>query len=109
LVVSLGAELDMEVIAEGVETEEQLQMLTDLGCPQAQGFLLGRPMTAELVQVALGKTWGNRAIPLRSPPGCAVREPQRIDRSAASSKRSTMSSYETTRATIGHRRLILNP
>jgi EAL domain-containing protein (putative c-di-GMP-specific phosphodiesterase class I) len=62
LIVSLGAELDMEVIAEGVETEAQLQMLTDLGCMQAQGYLLGRPMAAEQVQVTLGKTWGNRAI-----------------------------------------------
>jgi EAL domain-containing protein (putative c-di-GMP-specific phosphodiesterase class I) len=109
LVVSLGAELDMEVIAEGVETEEQLQMLTDLGCPQAQGYLLGRPMTAELVQVTLGKTWGNRAMPLRARVGNAVRESQRIDRSAASSKRSTMSPYESTHAAIGLRRIVLNP
>jgi EAL domain-containing protein (putative c-di-GMP-specific phosphodiesterase class I) len=109
LVVSLGAELDMEVIAEGVETEEQLEMLTDLGCPRAQGYLLGRPMTAELVQVALGKTWGNRAMPLHARVACAVRESQRIDRGAASSKRSTMSSYEATHAKIGNRRLISIP
>jgi EAL domain-containing protein (putative c-di-GMP-specific phosphodiesterase class I) len=68
LIVSLGAELDMEVIAEGVETEEQLQMLTDLGCPQAQGYLLGRPMAAGLVQALLSKTWGNRAMPPRAYP-----------------------------------------
>jgi EAL domain-containing protein (putative c-di-GMP-specific phosphodiesterase class I) len=60
LVISLGAELNIEVIAEGVETEEQLKMLTDLGCPQAQGYLLGKPMSAEQAQVALGKAWGNR-------------------------------------------------
>jgi EAL domain-containing protein (putative c-di-GMP-specific phosphodiesterase class I) len=109
LVVSLGAELDMEVIAEGLETEEQLQMLRDFGCPQAQGYLLGRPMTAELVQVALGKTWGNRAMPLRARVGGAVRESQRIDRSAASSKRSTMSAHEAAHATIWHRAPMLNP
>jgi EAL domain-containing protein (putative c-di-GMP-specific phosphodiesterase class I) len=62
LIVSLGAELDMEVIAEGVETEEQLQMLTDLGCPQAQGYLLGRPRAAEQAQILLRKTWGDREI-----------------------------------------------
>jgi EAL domain-containing protein (putative c-di-GMP-specific phosphodiesterase class I) len=62
LIVSLGAELNMEVIAEGVETEEQLRMLVDLGCTQAQGYLLGRPMAAEQVQVLLSKAWGNRAI-----------------------------------------------
>jgi EAL domain-containing protein (putative c-di-GMP-specific phosphodiesterase class I) len=109
LVVSLGAELDMEVIAEGVETETQLQMLTDLGCPQAQGYLLGRPMTAELVQVTLGKTWGNRAMPLRARVGRALRGSQRADRSAASSKRSTISPCETSHATIGHRPIVLNP
>jgi EAL domain-containing protein (putative c-di-GMP-specific phosphodiesterase class I) len=65
LIVSLGAELDMEVIAEGVETEEQLQILTDLGCPQVQGYLLGRPMPAERVEGVLGKPWGNR--PARTP------------------------------------------
>jgi EAL domain-containing protein (putative c-di-GMP-specific phosphodiesterase class I) len=61
-VVSLGAELGMDVIAEGVETEVQLQMLAELGCPQAQGYLLGRPMTAEQAQLALSKPWGNRPI-----------------------------------------------
>jgi EAL domain-containing protein (putative c-di-GMP-specific phosphodiesterase class I) len=62
LVVSLGAELEMEVIAEGVETEEQVKILTDLGCPQVQGYLLGRPMPAEQVQGVLGKPWGNRPM-----------------------------------------------
>jgi EAL domain-containing protein (putative c-di-GMP-specific phosphodiesterase class I) len=60
--ISLGAELDMEVIAEGVETEVQLQMLADLGCHQVQGYLLGRPMPAEEAQAALSKPWGNRPV-----------------------------------------------
>jgi EAL domain-containing protein (putative c-di-GMP-specific phosphodiesterase class I) len=34
------------VIAEGVEEAAQLQRLRDLGCGQAQGFLLARPMAA---------------------------------------------------------------
>jgi diguanylate cyclase (GGDEF)-like protein len=57
--ISLGAELGVEVIAEGVETEAQFQMLTDLGCPQVQGYLLARPMQATQAQVALRKSWGN--------------------------------------------------
>jgi EAL domain-containing protein (putative c-di-GMP-specific phosphodiesterase class I) len=93
LIVLLGADLDMEVIAEGVETEEQLQMLTDLGCKQAQGYLLGRPMAAEQAQVALGTTWGNRAMPVRACVANAVEELHRIDRSAAFYKRFSMSSY----------------
>ncbi len=57
--ISLGAELGVEVIAEGVETEAQFQMLTDLGCRQVQGYLLARPMQATQAQVALRKSWGN--------------------------------------------------
>ena len=63
-IVSLGAELGIDVIAEGVETEEQFQMLAGLGCPTVQGFLLGRPMSATQAQLVLRKTWGNR--PARS-------------------------------------------
>jgi EAL domain-containing protein (putative c-di-GMP-specific phosphodiesterase class I) len=58
-VISLGAELDVEVMAEGVETESQLMMLRDLGCTQVQGFLLARPMPAVQAQIALRKVWGN--------------------------------------------------
>jgi EAL domain-containing protein (putative c-di-GMP-specific phosphodiesterase class I) len=60
LIVSLGAELGIDVIAEGVETEEQLQMLTDLECPRVQGYLFGRPMPAKQAHLALRKAWGNR-------------------------------------------------
>jgi EAL domain-containing protein (putative c-di-GMP-specific phosphodiesterase class I) len=63
-IVALGAELGIDVVAEGVETEQQLQMLTDLGCPRAQGYLLGRPMPARQAQVTLRKPWGNRPAPV---------------------------------------------
>ena len=35
----------MDVIAEGVENAKQLELLAAEGCPLAQGFFLGRPMT----------------------------------------------------------------
>jgi len=43
-IVALSHQLDMKVIAEGVETLEQLEFLKKLNCDQAQGFLIGRPM-----------------------------------------------------------------
>jgi EAL domain-containing protein (putative c-di-GMP-specific phosphodiesterase class I) len=38
--------LGLSVTAEGVETESQRNALIELGCPAAQGYLLGRPMPA---------------------------------------------------------------
>jgi EAL domain-containing protein (putative c-di-GMP-specific phosphodiesterase class I)/PAS domain-containing protein len=58
-ILAAGSTLGIDVIAEGVETEDQLRMLTQLGCPGAQGYLLGRPMTAAQAQVVLTKPWGN--------------------------------------------------
>jgi diguanylate cyclase (GGDEF)-like protein len=49
MIISLGRNLGLTVIAEGVEDEKQAKILTDLGCPQAQGYLFGRPMTAPLI------------------------------------------------------------
>ena len=46
-VIQLGQSLDMDVIAEGVETEAQLDKLRELGCTQMQGFHFARPMPAE--------------------------------------------------------------
>lgn len=34
----------MSTIAEGIETERQLERLRAMGCPMGQGFLLGRPL-----------------------------------------------------------------
>ena len=39
--------LKLEVVAEGVETEEQLKLLTEHGCDTIQGFLCGRPAPAD--------------------------------------------------------------
>ncbi len=42
----IASRLNLGIIAEGVETQQQLDMLVSQGCREAQGFLLGRPMTA---------------------------------------------------------------
>ena len=42
-VVTLAHNLDIPVLAEGVETADQLDLLNMMGCEQAQGYLIGRP------------------------------------------------------------------
>jgi EAL domain-containing protein (putative c-di-GMP-specific phosphodiesterase class I) len=50
------------VIAEGIETEEQLRTVTEMGCELAQGFLLGRPAPAEVIEGLLGGTTRGAAV-----------------------------------------------
>ena len=59
-IIALGKELDISVIAEGVENKEQLQMLRDFGCTQVQGYLLARPAPAEDVESLLSSQWAIR-------------------------------------------------
>ncbi|MDQ0393537.1 putative bifunctional diguanylate cyclase/phosphodiesterase [Labrys monachus] len=49
-IIDLGRKLGMTVTAEGVESAEQLEHLHRHGCTEAQGFLLGRPMSADEVR-----------------------------------------------------------
>ena len=43
-IVSLGAQLGLEIIAEGVETAQQASFLKSIGCTEAQGYYYGRPV-----------------------------------------------------------------
>jgi diguanylate cyclase (GGDEF)-like protein len=49
-VVALGRALGKTIVAEGVETLQQLQLVRDLGCHMAQGFLLAAPMEAHKME-----------------------------------------------------------
>ncbi|MDQ2780445.1 MAG: EAL domain-containing protein, partial [Pseudomonadota bacterium] len=52
-VIQLGLALGKRVIAEGIETQTQLERLQALGCHCAQGYLLARPMTVAQVESLL--------------------------------------------------------
>lgn len=52
-IIGLGHALDVEVVAEGIETPEDLRALVALGGTRAQGFLLGRPVSADDLESVL--------------------------------------------------------
>ena len=54
-IVSIGRSLDIDVVAEGVETPEQLQILQAMGCDEIQGYLVARPVPAEDIPSLMNK------------------------------------------------------
>jgi diguanylate cyclase (GGDEF)-like protein len=46
-IIALAHSLEMDVVAEGVETESQLGLLRSMSCDEMQGFLLGKPVSAD--------------------------------------------------------------
>ena len=52
-IISLSHELGKTVMAEGMETKEQVELLTRYGCDFAQGYFFGKPMTAGQLQLSL--------------------------------------------------------
>jgi diguanylate cyclase (GGDEF)-like protein len=61
MIVSLAHTLGLKVIAEGVEDNEQVRLLRDLGCDQIQGYLVSRPIPAEDVERMLPRAAGKAA------------------------------------------------
>lgn len=55
-IVAMAQSLDIDVIAEGVETEEQRQLLLKKGCSNYQGYLFGRPMPIDQFEASLKQT-----------------------------------------------------
>ncbi|MCG8082299.1 MAG: EAL domain-containing protein [Candidatus Thiodiazotropha taylori] len=55
-ILSMGKALELEVIAEGVETEEQLKVLTHLGCEYVQGYYFSKPIPIEQIPEILPST-----------------------------------------------------
>ncbi len=53
-IIAMGNALSLEIIAEGVETTDQRDLLDSLGCHSFQGYLIGRPSPAESIRPLLG-------------------------------------------------------
>ena len=57
-IVEMGKHLDLQIIAEGVETQEQSNFLESIGCDIAQGYFYGKPMSVEDFEALLLKQYG---------------------------------------------------
>jgi diguanylate cyclase (GGDEF)-like protein/PAS domain S-box-containing protein len=64
-VIDLGHGLGMSLVAEGVETLEQLAFLADEGCDAVQGYLLGKPLPIGQYGAVVGRSGGNAIEPAR--------------------------------------------
>ena len=96
-IIEMGQELGMRVIAEGVETQEQLELLRSYGCDSAQGYLFSRPIPPNELRSWL-KTY--RSLVMHSDPGnvqmvplnCADVEREIVEGQSNETKRSRLES-----------------
>jgi EAL domain-containing protein (putative c-di-GMP-specific phosphodiesterase class I) len=61
-VIGLGAALSVPVLAEGVETEQQLQFAHASGCEELQGFHFGRPVPESIIDAMYVSLNGNLTL-----------------------------------------------
>jgi diguanylate cyclase (GGDEF)-like protein/PAS domain S-box-containing protein len=64
-VIGLCHGLEMLIVAEGVETQEQLSFLADEGCDAVQGYFIGKPLPIAQYAALVGRNGGNAVEPAR--------------------------------------------
>jgi diguanylate cyclase (GGDEF)-like protein/PAS domain S-box-containing protein len=62
IIITLASKLKMDVVAEGIETDEQWQKLKALRCHYGQGYLFSRPVTAEAAAALVCEEWERRGL-----------------------------------------------
>jgi EAL domain-containing protein (putative c-di-GMP-specific phosphodiesterase class I) len=72
-IIAMAHSLGLEVVAEGVETDEQAEILRRHGCDQAQGFLWSDPVSADRLQYLLAE--GMEALSVGRTPAAGVVTP----------------------------------
>jgi c-di-GMP phosphodiesterase len=67
MLVNIGRELNMTTVAEGIETEEQAELLRDCGVDQGQGYLVARPLPVQAFLDLVKRSAGNAVTPASRP------------------------------------------
>ena len=56
-IIQVGHDLGIEVVAEGIERPEHLELLREMGCGLGQGYLIAKPMDARGIEALVGSGW----------------------------------------------------
>jgi diguanylate cyclase (GGDEF)-like protein len=80
-IIELGHALGLDVVAEGIEREDQVDPLSQLGCKLGQGYLFARPVDAEALELLLA------AQPVADDSGILAMPARRVERAAGSRDR----------------------
>jgi predicted signal transduction protein with EAL and GGDEF domain len=56
-IIQVGHDLGIEVVAEGIERPEHLELLRGMGCGLGQGYLIARPMDSRGIEALIGNGW----------------------------------------------------
>ncbi|MDO9336118.1 MAG: EAL domain-containing protein [Caulobacter sp.] len=59
-IVNLAHALGLDIVAEGVEQQDQLHMLAEMGCTTVQGYFLSRPMSVSDIEIALAEQFASQ-------------------------------------------------
>src|ERR687898_2695567 len=65
-IVVLAQNLGMDVVAEGVETNDQLALLKKLGCENGQGYYFSKPVNSDGAERIIAETYGALTSPARA-------------------------------------------
>ena len=64
-IIAMGQDLDMKVVVEGIETEEQLEILQSLQCEYGQGYHLSKPIDPAYLDIWVATRLGTDSLKLR--------------------------------------------
>jgi EAL domain-containing protein (putative c-di-GMP-specific phosphodiesterase class I) len=62
-IIGLASKLSLEVVADGIEESEQLDLVRTMGCQMGQGFLLARPAPPHQLEALLASGVGSTGAP----------------------------------------------
>jgi diguanylate cyclase (GGDEF)-like protein/PAS domain S-box-containing protein len=74
-IIQVGRDLGIEVVAEGIERPEQLELLREMGCGLGQGYLIAGPMDARGVEALIAGGWPGAPEPAPSSEPAPAPEP----------------------------------